>query len=329
MPVTNPAGGLTKWVESETLYSGKYYTKFAPTSTQTNKNVVASPLGTGGFSLQQADGTTAGGNARGDYSVDLQLARDSAVQVASGSYSFAQGLSCTASGFYSFVQGNSCTASGSYSFAHGISCTASGSYSLAQGTSCTASGSVTLAQGNGCVASSAYSVAQGNNCTASGSYALAQGNGCYTFIIGEKGIASGSFNVQGDAQRSELIIRANTTSATPVILTADQSAAGTTNQLVLRNDQSITAQVLVVAKKSGTTASTAHFKLTVCASRGANAASTVLHIEPVVETLWNPDGASIATTADTTNGGITFTVTTPAGNWHTVADVFAISTIYA
>jgi hypothetical protein len=106
-------------------------------------------------------------------------------------------------------------------------------------------------------------------------------------------------------------------------------AAGTLNQLALKNNQSITAQVLVVAKKTGTTASTAHFRVTVCASRGTTAASTVLHTAAVVETLWNPDNASIAATADTTNGAITFTVTTPAGNWRTVVDVFAVSTIYA
>jgi len=301
MGVSNPSVGLTQWVESATLYLGKYYTRFAVSSTQTNVDAVISPKGTGGFSLQQANGTTAGGNARGNLSVDLTLGRSLTAQVASGLYSFAQGFACTASGLYSFAQGFACTASGTYSFARGYSCTASGAYSFAQGFGCTS----------------------GEN------YSSAQGRESATAIIGENSWASGGFSITGDAQRRELVLRANTIGAAPVNLTADGSAISTLNQLILQNNQSVTAQVLIVAKKSGTTASTAHFRLTVCASRGTSAATTVLHTPPIIETLWNPDGAVIAATVDTTNGGITFTVTTPAGNWHTVADVFAISTIYA
>jgi len=265
MGVKNPSVGLTKWVESETLYSGKYYTRFTPASTQTNVDAVVTPKGTGGFSLQQADGTNTGGDARGNRSVDLTLGRSLATQVASGTYSFAQGYSCTASG--------------AYSFAYGFYSVASGAYSSAQGDNSTASGAYSSAQGGRCIASGISASAKGDDCTASGNYSLAQGRQCITAILGENSWASGRFSITGDAQRSELILRANTTSATPVNLTANGSAISTLNQLILQNNQSVTAQVLIVAKKSGTTASTAHFRLTVCASRGTSAATNTLAIK--------------------------------------------------
>jgi len=109
MGASNPSVGLTKWVESETLYSGKYYTRFAVSSTQTNVDAVVTPKGTGGFSLQQADGTNTGGDARGNRSVDLTLGRSLATQVASGTYSFAQGYSCTSIGNMVRITGTTIT----------------------------------------------------------------------------------------------------------------------------------------------------------------------------------------------------------------------------
>jgi hypothetical protein len=151
-------------------------------------------------------------------------------------------------------------------------------------------------------------------------------------MYGEYAHASGTFNAAGDAQRREMVLRGATSDDAPKVLkvlTADQGlTGGTLNQLILQNNQSVTAQILVTCKKTATTASTAHFKLTVSASRGTSAATMVVH-NVVTETFHNPDGVVITSTADTTNGGVTLTVTTPAGNWRTVADVFAVSTIYA
>jgi len=293
--------GLTNWIESNASYSSKFSVILTPSSAETNVNVVIKPKGTGGFAMQEADGTTVGGNTRGSYSVDFGMSRGSATNVASGTAAINFSTSGTASGNYSVNCGTNGSATSASAF-NGAT------FGLASGTA---------------------SVNFGYSGTASGSYSFNSGFGCLATLFGENTHGSGFFTDIGDAQRRELVLRANTTSATPVNLTSDSSAIGAANQLILKNNQSITAQVLVVAKKSGTTSSTAHFKLTVCASRGTTAASTVLHIAPVVETLWNPDGVVIATTVDTTNGAITFTVTTPAGNWHTVADVFAISTIFA
>lgn len=61
------------------------------------------------------------GNARGQYSVDFQLHRNLATQVASGSSSgIMSGYNCTASGDYAFIGGgDTCVVSGSYSAAIG------------------------------------------------------------------------------------------------------------------------------------------------------------------------------------------------------------------
>ena len=74
------------------------------------------------FILGQEDGTIAGGNARGDNAVDLQMSRGSANEVASGVLStIAGGTDNRASGNYSTIVGGAgCTASGQYSVSGGL-----------------------------------------------------------------------------------------------------------------------------------------------------------------------------------------------------------------
>ena len=72
----------------------------------TNYGLALSPNGTGSFSTKTPDGTSAGGNARGQYAVDLQLARNAATQVAAGNYStVGGGQSNAASSNWSTVGG--------------------------------------------------------------------------------------------------------------------------------------------------------------------------------------------------------------------------------
>ena len=57
-----------------------------------NSAFVISPKGTGAFILgAKPNGAASGGNARGNYAVDLQLSRTAATQVASGTSSFSPG----------------------------------------------------------------------------------------------------------------------------------------------------------------------------------------------------------------------------------------------
>jgi hypothetical protein len=84
-----------------------------------NYNVALVPRGTGAFVLAIPDSTATGGNARGQYAVDLQLSRGAANQVASGNYSFAAGANHVAAATGSFASGFGNLVNGSYSVVQG------------------------------------------------------------------------------------------------------------------------------------------------------------------------------------------------------------------
>jgi hypothetical protein len=72
----------------------------------TNTSIVLKPNGTGALLLNIPDGTDVGGNARGQYAVDLQRVRNVSDRVASGSFSvISGGERAKASGIYSVVSG--------------------------------------------------------------------------------------------------------------------------------------------------------------------------------------------------------------------------------
>lgn len=72
----------------------------------TNQDAVIAPKGTGALIAAIPDSSSAGGNKRGSYAVDLQLYRSTATQVASGQYSALIGGNYnTAAGHYSAVSG--------------------------------------------------------------------------------------------------------------------------------------------------------------------------------------------------------------------------------
>ncbi len=89
------------------------------------------------------------GNTRGLGAIDIQGARSSSSQVASGDYSVAYGANCTASGASSTAIGETATASGSRSAAVGYFVTASGTRALALGATVTVSGTNATGVGYG------------------------------------------------------------------------------------------------------------------------------------------------------------------------------------
>ena len=98
--------------------------------------------------------------------------------VASGSFSHAEGMETTASGYCSHAEGFNTTASGNRAHAEGTSTEARGSYSHAEGT--------------GTVAHDSSSHAEGYNTRAEGDYSHVEGNGTQTFSSGEH--AEGNYN---------------------------------------------------------------------------------------------------------------------------------------
>lgn len=175
------------------------------------------------FVLDLEDGTSSGGNSRGVGSVDLQVSRSSASQVASGNYSVIVGGSDnTASSPHSVVGGIGCAA-GQYGAAFGYYANSAGnSHAFAFGQSTTASGNNSTSLGHGATASgtrsfaTAYSVASGElsvalaSGRATGYGSIGIGEGSYTTLRGESSISAGYGIYAGANRFSQLCVPMNT-----------------------------------------------------------------------------------------------------------------------
>lgn len=137
--------------------------KFLPTelNTKMDKN---NPVGTGSFSMNRANGSGI------------------------GSYSHAEGQSCTASGDNSHAEGLNSIASGDFgAHAEGNSCTASGDSSHAEGQGTHAEGACSHTEGEGTIAKNNYQHVQGK-------YNVTDKNNKYAHIVG-----NGSSNTPSNA----------------------------------------------------------------------------------------------------------------------------------
>ena len=171
-----------------------------------NISLVIQPKGTGALVTTEPDGTAIGGNNRGENAVDLQMVRDSAMQVASGDLStIGGGSGNTSSNTHSVVSG------GNGNVASEVDSTVSG------GTINTASGGAsTVGGGQNNIASSSFATisggvgnrASGSNSTIGGgqnnvvsnTFATVGGGngnivsgGASTISGGQDNIASGNF----------------------------------------------------------------------------------------------------------------------------------------
>lgn len=163
------------------------------------------PQGVGAITAQIPDGTTAGGNARGQYAVDFSMGRGAAgYGIASGNYSVAFGYGSLASGAYSIVMGNqnSATAQGSTSIGGGLG--------AGQGVNATANFATAIGgvQNN---AQGQYSgVFSGFVNTASSNYSTVLGgqsntastNTHATVVGGYSNTASGQYSIAGGASNT-------------------------------------------------------------------------------------------------------------------------------
>lgn len=83
--VSFSGGGLKFWLEAYST-STQTNVSFTPIVADANVSAVIKPKGTGALLAAIPDGTATGGNARGQYAVDLQMARSAATQVAASNY---------------------------------------------------------------------------------------------------------------------------------------------------------------------------------------------------------------------------------------------------
>ena len=196
-------GGLTKFTEAESTASPNatvYVDSLTAAAASTNADVALVAKGSGATLAQVPDGTTAGGNKRGQYATDLQKSRSAAANVASGSYStLSGGKDNQSSNVYTTVCGGYFNvANSSYStVGGGANNTASGAYTaIAGGVGNTASSNSSFVgggQNNTAQTNTHATVCGGSSNTASGQYSFV-GGGALNNAGGEGNTVGGGYN---------------------------------------------------------------------------------------------------------------------------------------
>jgi len=166
------------------------------------------------FSLQPEDGTVQNGDTRGDDSTDLQVARASANQVASGYASvLIGGYSNEASGSYSAAFGANNISAGTSSLAIGYNTQALGDYTLSGGILSEARAQASACLGGECITEGVGSTllfAQNGKTESSAPASMGAGTDVRTYLPMQLAYAGGNFSVRGDAQHSQYVAKAAT-----------------------------------------------------------------------------------------------------------------------
>lgn len=186
--------------------------------------------------------------------------------------------------------------------------TASAQYAtVLGGVICVASGTSSIAGGDTATASANYAVALGEFLEASGTGAMATGSRSKAPLRCQRAHAAGYFAAKGDAQISDLVPRAETTTATPKAM---DLFGGASNKLVLPANTTWLFCAYVVARRTDADGENAAYKLEGCIKRDGTAGSTAL-VGTVVTTVMAEDTVAwnVAATADATNGALLLTVT--------------------
>lgn len=259
-------------------------------------NSYASSAASRGLALGYAQVTSANGTAIGVNSTPAY-----AVSAGSGAVSIGGSYASGTNSFAAAIANNTST--------YG----ATGANSVAIGSTAKASGASAFALGTLAVADATDSMAFGDSAVTNG-------------IIGKYAFGSGNSSYVS----SFLLLRNQTTDATPTTLTSQAAAASTTSQLVLPNSSAYVFTGTVVARQqaSGGTASAA-WKVEGLIRREANAASTTL-VASTVTAIDNTPGWTLALSADTTNGGLKVEATGAAStNIRWVATIYTSEVTYA
>ncbi len=267
-----------------------------------NSGMAVVPNGVGAFMLSIPDGTTTGGNARGNYAIDLQTARSSATQVASGSTTI--------------VIGQSNTASDTNAVAIGVGNVSSQPNAASIGSANVSHGSNSFTAGYNNTANGRGSVVMGETNT---------GNGLFSVVSGvngdDRGTSSASvFSGPNYRAQTEIyLFQGNTSGASPIVLTTDGNGASNTNVGTLgpNSAETFTVELTVNDRGNGACVYTMGPGLL---WRGAGnvtmgTGNPVFLLGPVAGTSTACNMITVPTvTADTTHQGYAITVTPNAGN---------------
>lgn len=234
---------------------------------------------------------------------------------ASGTSSFAAIInrnisSYGATGSLSISMGDDSKASGTNSVAIGIDALAQGQWSVALGRLADAPSSQSTAIGFATTADGIASCALGPYSVAEGIYGVSIGGHAKSSQRGKHAYASGFFGFgTGGSQQGLIVLVANTTDATPKVVTSDNSTAGTTNQIILPNNSAYAFHGTIVARQQASAGTDcAAWKIEGLIRREVSAGTTVL-VNSATTVLDNTPAWGMALSADTTNGGLKIEVT--------------------
>lgn len=284
-------------------------------------NVVANFLADRFYLGPIADSTATGGNARGQYAIDLQLLKSSATQVASGLYSVAIGVTNVSSGENTIAIGLGNTSSNYDSVTIGKNNGAGfGGVSIGWGNTAGLSG-VAIGQSNAANGDTAAAI--GNRNTASGGSSFASGAYSLSDRLGQRSHASGRFAANGDAQSVLFVLRNKTTNNTPTTLFLD----GSSTRLTIPSGKTMSCQVTVKGIKSDGSAKARFVRLVEITNVGGTT-SLDTSVE-AIGTDYNPSGCDCDITPDDTNDAIQINVTgITAETWRWVAIVEGLEIAY-
>jgi hypothetical protein len=232
---------------------------------------------------------------------------------ATGTNAVAIGSESVSAGLRSISLGDS-YASGTDSFAAAIAINtssygATGVCCVAHGFQAKATTGYSFAHGFQAQAVAASAIALGQSAQASANDAIALGRNSLAAILSKVAIGSGMFSTQGDAQSGILVLRSDTTGATPEALTSNNSTAGTTNQIIFPNNSAYAFHGTIVARQQASAGTAcAAWKVEGLIRREGSAGTTVL-VNSATTVLDNTPAWGMALSADTTNGGLKIEVT--------------------
>ena len=331
---------LDYWTEGYTT-STATTSSFTATSSASNITAAIVPKGNGAFTLAVANGSSSGGNARGTKAVDLQIDRNNAAQVASGTSSVvAGGRRNTASASYSAVGGgsqnaasastaaisggDSNTASGTAAFVGaGFSNTSSGDYTVtgggvtntASGTNATVGGGFSnTASGNSAV------IFGGQGNTASGTYSSVPGGyGAEAYLTGQEAHSATFFSTASDAQRSFILLSREITGTAQTELFLDAGAASVRAILKATNriwnfEVQVVGTCKTVGNGSGITAGDAWVSWHLGGIKRLNTSTALIGTVQTPATAQSDTGMSTTTVtidADDTNESLRIRITPP------------------
>ena len=319
------------------LYAENPVTLTAPSATGTNavaigsgafasgENAVAfaNSIASGFNSFAGAGDSSVGTGARASYSIALgyQSKAQSNFQVMLGQAQGGTGANNAAAigwayaggtdSFAAAITNNTATygANATSSVAIGKRSKASGSYAFASGGYSTASGVYSAAIGYSSTASNTGSFALGTLCSSTASYSYALGYQSSADRHGKFALSGKALSGVGSSQTGILVLMSDTTDATTEALTANNSAPGITNQVILPNNSAYAFHGTIVARQdaaSGTAC--AAWKIEGLIRREGSAGTTVL-VNSATTVLDNTPAWGMALSADTTYGGLKIEVT--------------------